>query len=83
MTSLRKTFILLSAAIAMGPLAGQASAGEAPSEKDKVKSGEAKKKKHVAKQRRARKRPADFDDDFGMPAGTAYDVMSRSDLTEG
>jgi hypothetical protein len=82
MSSLKKTFVLLSAAIAMSSLDGEADAAKAqpaPSEKDKVKKAEGQKKR-VAKHRKARRRPADWDMDFGMPAGTAYDVISRDEI---
>jgi len=88
MEQVRKAFIMLSAAVTMSALAAdgvQAAEQPTPAGKAPPKEGEVKKKKQKAKKRvkrvkRARKRPADFDRDVGMPAGTLYDVIAREDL---
>lgn len=89
MEQVRKAFIMLSAAVTMSALAAdglQAAAQPTPAGKAPPKKGEVKKKKkqrakkRVKRIKRARKRPADFDRDVGMPAGTLYDVIHRDDL---
>ncbi len=82
MSPLKKTFVMLSAAVAMSALDQEADAAktQAPSDKDSVKSNDTQKKKRVVKRKAARKRPADWDMDFAMPAGTAYDVISRREI---
>jgi hypothetical protein len=85
MTNLRKSFILLSAAITMGNLQ-QAQAGKAkkaPSSETKQDTAGAKQsetQKRVDKEPKASKRNADRDVFLGMPAGTLYDVVTRSEL---
>ena len=83
MKELQKTFIVLSAALAIEGLAQQTiapdEAGTTP-ESDKAGKDKAKKKERVQKVRKARRRPADRDDDFAMPAGTLYDVLSMEDV---
>ncbi len=88
MRELRKVFVLLSAAIGMeGVLAAEALAAEGAADRpkngkaDKAKEkAKAKEKERVGKVRKARRRPADRDEDFGMPAGTLYDVIAKEDL---
>lgn len=83
MNGVKKTFLLLSAAIAADGLASEAvaleadEAGSGPPKK--VEKDKTQKKERVQKVRRARRRPSD-DDDMGMPAGTLYDVIAREDL---
>ena len=86
MRELRKVFVLLSAAIGMeGLLAAESLAAEGAADApkngkaDKSKA-KAKAKERVGKVRKARRRPSDRDDDFGMPAGTLYDVIAKEDL---
>ena len=84
MNEARKAFVMLSAAVTMtslGTAAAEAGMKKAPPPKGKQVKKQAKAKKgKVKKIRRARRRPADFDPDFGMPAGTAYDVIEGTDL---
>jgi len=84
MDNVRKAFVMLSAAVTMTALGTSAVEAGAPPpskgkrvDKNKAKS-KAKSKKRV--KRGKRRRPADFDPDLSMPAGTAYDVISRHDL---
>jgi hypothetical protein len=83
MTNLRKSFILLSAAITLGNLEqAQAAAGKpsAPNEQRTASAKKAGERQRVSKQPRAQRRPIDSDFNLGMPAGSAYDVLARSDL---
>ena len=83
MDNVRKAFVMLSAALTMTALGTSAvEAGARPPSKGKrVDKSKAKSKKRVKRVKRVkRKRPADFDSDLAMPAGTAYDVISRDDL---
>jgi hypothetical protein len=82
MNELRKAFVMLSAAIAMGGLpaaAGASTKGKAP--KNGVDGDQQpQKKKRVVKVKKAKRRPSEFDPDLGMPSGTAYDVIERADI---
>ena len=85
MTKLRKSFILLSAAITMGNLqqAQAASKKTTPPAQDKsgtVRADQAGKQDRVSKKPRASKRMTDPDFNLGMPAGSAYDVVCRGAL---
>ena len=83
MDNVRKAFVMLSAAVTMTALGTSAAeAGARPPDTGKrVDKGKAKSKKKVKRVKRVkRRRPADFDPDLSMPAGTAYDVISRNDL---
>ncbi len=85
MTKLRKSFILLSAAITMGNLEqAQAAAKKAtPPAQAKpatASADQAGKQERVSKKPRASRRMTDPDFNLGMPAGSAYDVVSRSEL---
>jgi hypothetical protein len=86
MRDVQKAFVMLSAAITMGAFAGgtveaKSKAGKGPDRDtaDKDKQDKQDKKKRVNKVKRARKRPADWDADLGMPAGTLYDVITLED----
>lgn len=91
MSQLRKAFVMLAAAITAESFAAQVQAGESEAKAKAKASKEARpaaapkraapaEKKPVAKQERARRRPSDMDMDFGMPAGSAYDVISHDDV---
>ncbi len=86
MNNLRKAFIMLSAAITMnalglGPAEARSEKSKSPPEKGKAEpEAKRKAKKPVVQVRKARRRPADFDPDLSMPAGTAYDVIASRDL---
>ena len=83
MKQVHKAFVVLSAAIAMDGLADPAApapdeAGQTPKQ-GKADKDKSQKKERVQKVRKARRRPSD-QDDFGLPAGTLYDVIAREDL---
>ncbi|MBU2552795.1 MAG: hypothetical protein KKB20_30570 [Proteobacteria bacterium] len=88
MDNVRKAFVMLSAALTMSALGTAAAAGAAPparkgKDKGKVavkKQEQARGKKRIKRVKPARRRPADFDPDLSMPAGTAYDVINGGDL---
>jgi hypothetical protein len=84
MQEVRKAFVMLSAALAMGALSvEEATALKSKSKSpdgDKVEKGKEGSKQRVKKVRRARRRPADWDADLGMPAGTLYDVLAIDEV---
>lgn len=86
MENLRKAFIMLSAAIIMDTMATDVAQADTTPLGDKGKKGKVSKtkkkkaKKRVKKVKKGRRRPAPFDPDLSMPAGTAYDVIGRQDL---
>jgi len=83
MDQARKAFVMLAAAVTMtslGTAAAQASTSKAPPKGKQVKKQAKAEKGKVDRVQRARRRPADFDPDLSMPAGTAYDVIQEADL---
>jgi hypothetical protein len=83
MTNVRKSFILLSAAITMGNLEQSQAAEKKQAAQEEQKTAGAEKigkRQRVSKQPRAQRRPMDGDFNLSMPSGSAYDVLSRSDL---
>jgi hypothetical protein len=84
MTNLRKSFILLSAAITMGNLEQAQASAKKQSAQDEQKVAGAEKngeRQRVSKQKKAHRRPIDSDFNLGMPSGSAYDVISRAQLS--
>jgi hypothetical protein len=85
MTNLRKSFILLSAAITMGNLEQAQAAGQknTPPSQTKQNAAGARQvvtQERVSKRPKASRRNAEPDFNLGMPAGFAYDVVSRREL---
>jgi hypothetical protein len=85
MTNLRKSFILLSAAITMGNLERAQAAAKNDAQPAEAKQGAADAKQagqqeRVSKKAKASRRAPERDFNLGMPAGSAYDVVSSSDL---
>jgi hypothetical protein len=81
------TAAMTGAAMALPGMAGEppvvepvAEETEEFGEKAEKDEDKAKKNKKVKRQKKAKKKARDFEPDFSMPAGTAYDVISRSDI---